>query len=293
MFLLTVLVLLSVHRGDDGARTGSGAVYLYEPVDGFWRMHKVVPRGANTENSFGKEVVLAGDTLFVGASKGGSEGLVYVYTRNGLLWELVQVLEPEDGERAGLFGYALAYANGILVVGAPDGRRTDGNVRTGLVFTYVLTDGMWRRQETIVPEIVKKNDRFGERISFDGRHIAIGAPEDDTEGSNTGAVYVYRAEPVICQPEVPEMEEDAFDTAILLEERAELFEQLFREIALLVSDLDSEVEAFRTQEKKKEDRIIIFDESVAHESAQQRAAEVRKITGPGIPNRYYITGGVC
>ena len=272
--------------GDTEGGFKAGAVYVYTLTDGLWSVQKILPAG-HTAQTFGGEIALHGDTLFIGSEKSGADGAVYVYTNDGSEWSLTQTIEPSPDDGAGLFGASLAYARGILVVGAPNS--SDGEYRTGAVFTFVREGDVWRKQEKILPAGAGNGDKIGGTVSFDGARIAVAAHRDDAGGLNAGAVYVYRAEPVVCREEEP-AEEPApvADTIEILSENALLLEELFAGVNAIIAGLEEDFQRVVEENKRKEDRIIVFDRESVRADAQRRAAEVRRLVGPGLPGEVVL-----
>lgn len=62
------------------------------------------------------------------------------------------------------------------------------------VFIFVRSGANWTLEQKIVPNTVNVSDKYGYSISIGslGTRIAIGCPQSDITGSNTGAVYIYR-----------------------------------------------------------------------------------------------------
>ena len=90
------------------------------------------------------------------------------------------------------FGYSVAVAGDIAVVGIPDDDESGPDSGAALVFSRV--DGVWTqkyRLRTGDDAGVVKDDGFGSSTAFDGNTIVVGAPFDD---SKKGAAYLF-AEP--------------------------------------------------------------------------------------------------
>ena len=276
--------------GDTEAGFGAGAVYIYTLTDGSWSVKKILPDG-HTASTFGREIALHDGTLFVGAERNGSDGAVYVYTDDGSEWNLTQTIEPSPDDGAGLFGASLAYARGILAVGAPNS--SDGEYRTGAVFTFVREGDVWRKQEKILPAGAGNGDKIGGTVSFDGTRIAVAAHRDDAGGLNAGAVYMYRAEPVVCEEEPAEPADTDGDnsergTIAVLTEQALLLEELFESVNAIIGNLEDDYQRALEERKQKEDRVVVFDRGSVRADAQRRAAEIRRLIGPGLPGEVLL-----
>ena len=62
------------------------------------------------------------------------------------------------------------------------------------VYIFVRSGANWVLEQKIVPNTVNISDKYGYSISIDssGTRIAIGSPQSDISGTNTGAVFIYR-----------------------------------------------------------------------------------------------------
>jgi hypothetical protein len=66
---------------------------------------------------FGQSLAAERDVLVVGAPGGDERGAVYVFTRDGGIWNEQAKLIPSDGESVGAFGSSVALSGHTLVVG--------------------------------------------------------------------------------------------------------------------------------------------------------------------------------
>ena len=103
------------------------------------------------------------------------------------LWQIAEsaTLTAANNE----FGYSVAVAGDIAVIGMPDDDESSPDSGAALVFSRV--DGVWTqkyRLRTGDDAGVVKDDGFGSSIAFDGETIVVGAPFDD---SKKGAAYLF------------------------------------------------------------------------------------------------------
>lgn len=168
--------------GSSEIGNNAGSIHLFDATT-FMRTGGFLPN--TDECSFGSAVAMDGQYMAVSApfddSLGLNSGAVYTYnlSTNSSIAKILPV------GTAGVFGTAIALENDILAVGAP------GALGTGSVSVYrVSTNTLVRR---IVPVDGQASDRFGSSVSLSGGILAIGSPNNDTAGSNVGAVYLYNA----------------------------------------------------------------------------------------------------
>ena len=129
---------------DDDSGKNSGAAYVFvRDANGWKRQAKLAPGELGGSAAFGDAVLIAEDTLIVGApghTHGGNRfaGAVYAFTRNGENWVQGAKLTADDAAASDGFGSALAMSGKTLLVGAPL-RDTQAGKDAGAV--YVFTRG--------------------------------------------------------------------------------------------------------------------------------------------------------
>jgi len=156
------------------------------------------------------------DSVATGVSTGSSgsdgadnttddSGAVYMFSRNGGVWEQQAYIKASNTEMGDKFGFGVSLsANGnTLAVGAPEEDRS-----TGAVYVFNRSGGTWSQQAYVKASNAGANDSFGEVVglSADGNTLAVGASGEDsvatdisTDGSgetdntadNSGAVYMF------------------------------------------------------------------------------------------------------
>lgn len=224
--------------GGDNEYNSSGVVYLFGQNEGTWSQQAYLQASnVESEDQFGRPGTLAlsgdGATLAVGApfERSGATGIngddgdnsanfagaVYVFKKGSGAWNQQAYIKALNAEAGDQFGTALALnINGTyLAVGAPfedsgakgiNGNQTDDSVeRSGAVYGFSLSDGVWSQQAYIKASSAGDNDQFGSSVSMDAHAevLAVGAPRENggTTGINnqgpsialddSGAVYLY------------------------------------------------------------------------------------------------------
>ena len=171
--------------GDDDNGSSSGSVYVYD-LDGSNEVKITASDGAGNDY-FGYSVAVGDSKIVVGAwaddDKGGSSGSVYVYDLDG---SNEVKITASDGASGDWFGYSAAVASNKIIVGS---YRDDDNASgSGSVYVYDL-DGSNEVKITASDGAV--NDFFGYSVAVGNNKIAVGAYQDDDNGSDSGSVYVY------------------------------------------------------------------------------------------------------
>jgi hypothetical protein len=160
-----------------GAYGGSGAVYVFTRAGSTWSQQAIlvspVPQPSGGFGAGG--IVVAGDTLFVGAHNQNFHGEVFVYSRSGTTWTYQTSLVPPDTSYG--FGDELDLDGSTLAVGAS----TDSTLVNSAGAVYVYTGGgtTWTLQATLVPPAPINAGQLGESIDLDGDRLVAGAWADD------------------------------------------------------------------------------------------------------------------
>lgn len=127
-------------------------------------------------------LVLAGETVQSLPAMDMIAGEVHVFDE-AAAWARTQVLKPLDAEGGDRFGFSLATAGALAVVGAPG---KEGGRGAAYVFTYA---GAW----TQAAKLVIAGDRvpgdfFGYSVAIEGERVVVGA---HGRNAGVGAVYVF------------------------------------------------------------------------------------------------------
>jgi len=153
-------------------------------------------------DEFGFSVDIDDDIIAVGARQFAFGGLplpsgeVYLFDRK-TGQQLINILPPDPDGQSVRFGSAVAVANGVVVVGAPEwgyfGSGVDNNA--GAVFLYDASTGELLSQ-IILSGANPSQDRLGQVIDASGNGLlALGVPLRDLDGNNfdarTGSVLLY------------------------------------------------------------------------------------------------------
>lgn len=182
--------LVAVGEGGDGA---VGAVYLYKRQGMTYIPEATLVSPDATPDTFpefGRTVAIQGDTVFVGArfaQAGDLEraGAVYMFRKQGDVWQYEDKIVspvPEDEDN---FGRALAIQGNLLAVTA-----RKSSLEEGSAYVFVHSDGRWIHQADLAASDAAPGAYFGQSVAIQGDVIAIGARNADPKGA--GAVYFFR-----------------------------------------------------------------------------------------------------
>lgn len=224
----------------DNSGTDVGAVYVYAR-DGadLWPLQAYVKASnAASNNFFGVTLALStsGDTLAVGAhsessaasgingdqtnSGASGSGAVYLYGRQGGVWQQQTYFKASNAQASDGFGIALALSGDgdTLAVGAPgessaatgiDGdQSSNGSINSGAVYLFRRGNTNWAQLAYIKASNAEAGDLFGSvvALSGDGNTLAVSAlwensnaagvngNQSNNSATRAGAVYFYRYE---------------------------------------------------------------------------------------------------
>lgn len=197
-------VMVASAHGEDLGGTNNGAAYIFTRTGSTWSQAQKLT-GVSQSKTFGFSLAMTPDsnTIAVGAYGGTgaySNGAVYVYTKNSgspLTWSLAQILFPDNpgtSDRVG-YGVDISADGNRIIAGAP--REDSGGSNTGIAYIFTRTAGS---PEWVYEAALKGDDlgsstspEFGSDVSLngDGTTALIGAPQEDSEGTDAGAAYIF------------------------------------------------------------------------------------------------------
>lgn len=159
---------------------------------------KLVPADGDGGEGFGDSIALAddGDTALIGApgdedSNGHEAGAAYVFKRAGGAWTEVTKLAPADGAAENLFGISAALAGDSALIGALD-EDPDGP-QAGAAYVFERMSDGWAEAAKLTPTDGEREDDFGTSVALsdDGTTALVGSEDEDSNGEDAGAVYVF------------------------------------------------------------------------------------------------------
>lgn len=184
----------------------TGAVFVFHTTGCGWALEAylkpptVVPGG-----QFGTALALSqdGNTLVASAPTGA--GAAYVFHRVQSVWMYASTLVASNAGAGDQFGNTLAIAgNGATIFAGAPGEQsaatgTDGNqadnslISAGAAYSFERTGNTWSQTHYVKPNAIAARDTFGFGMALanDGTEVVIGAPGEDTTGTNSGALTVF------------------------------------------------------------------------------------------------------
>ena len=183
-----------------------GAAYVFERDAGgtnaWGQVGKLVASDGLDVDRFGWSVAAAGDVIAVGAEAdnvgtNNDQGSAYVFARQAGgadTWGEVRHLVASDGAAADLFGYSVAVAGDVLVVGAA-GDDVGGKANQGSAYVYERDAGgagNWGEVRKLLAPDGAPSDLFGYAVAAAGDGAVVGARYHNiSTNSHQGSAYVF------------------------------------------------------------------------------------------------------
>lgn len=167
-----------------------GAAYVFVRDGVGWQQQARLSSGSTDRVAFGAAVALHGDQVAVGepgSTNLPGPGRVHLFERVGTNWSPLAIVAAADGTAEDRFGSGLAFAGGVLVVGAPEadvGIETDA----GAVYVFIDQGGTWIQQARLTAPIPAKLGGFGRAVALAGDTLVVGTVDREM---TRGAVHVY------------------------------------------------------------------------------------------------------
>jgi len=177
---------------DSQAGHETGAVYIFEPVDGSWIETKLISPEPTDQAWYGGGIHVEGDTIVAGAH---GENAIYVIERSADGWDQQRLAIPE-AEAEGSFGQSFFISGDRIYSGFwPRGHvEADG----GEVVVFERLDDAWIETHRYTAEEFGGGKGFGWRMAANGQVLAISHPWT----RESGAIHVAGM-PATCGPWEP------------------------------------------------------------------------------------------
>jgi hypothetical protein len=181
----------------------SDAVYPLT-IDPWLQQAKLTASDGADSDYFGDTVAISGDTVVVGVhrddDKGIDSGSTYVFVKPKGGWATTNTfnakLTANNGAKDDYFGKSVAISGDTVVVGAYGD--DDNGSGSGSVYVFVKPDSGWATTSAYDAKLSVCNgcdgvagDHFGYSVGINGNTVVIGAPKDDSNGTNSGSVYLF------------------------------------------------------------------------------------------------------
>lgn len=187
------IVAIGAIENDDGGNR-SGHVRVYENVDGTWTQlgEDIAGEATDDRSGWSLDISADGHVVAIGSDLNNLwRGQVEIYEFIGGMW--TQIGEDIEGEQfQELSGTSISLSNDGSIVAISSPRYDGAFENTGNVRVLENVGGAWIQVgEDIEGEF--EGERSGNSVSLNGQGniLAIGASQNDENGTNTGEVKIY------------------------------------------------------------------------------------------------------
>ena len=177
------------------ASSNTGVAYIFKYSDGAWQQEvELINPVSSSNDRFASAVGISSQYAAIGSQSLGAsnDGLVHIYRRGEMGWQLNTSISPDSNVRSRYFGAALDLAHDYLAIGDYE----HGRNKEGSVTIYKLIDGVWAKQARLTGGAVTKSSYFGHSLALSKDYLLIGAPQENhpnqKNNKKCGAVYVYK-----------------------------------------------------------------------------------------------------
>ncbi len=171
-FLLTVIAV-----GYFGVVSPAWGQVIHEDV-------KLLASDRAFGDGLGGSIAINNGIVAVGAAgdndNGANSGSAYLF--NAYTGTQLAKLLPNDGTEYDNFGASIAFANGVVAVGA---------FLSGSGSAYLFDAATGAQIHKLLSSDGAMQDRFGMSIAIANGIVAVGAPKDDDNGLSSGSVYLF------------------------------------------------------------------------------------------------------
>jgi hypothetical protein len=176
--------------GDNG---NTGSAYMFKKtVNGWTEKEKLIALDDKMSQGFGVSAYINGDYVIIGApdffrgnaNKGGS---AYIFKNTDIGWTEEAKLTASDRASEDYFGYDVSIDGDYAIIGAYG---DDSN--TGAAYIFKNTGAGWIEETKITASDRETGDYFGLDVFINGELVIVGSPNDDDNGANSGAAYIFK-----------------------------------------------------------------------------------------------------
>ncbi|MDB4674978.1 gliding motility-associated C-terminal domain-containing protein [Flavobacteriaceae bacterium] len=172
----------------------NGSVRVYRWDGSSWNKlgSDIVGQSANDQFGSSTDISNDGNIIAIGGNRHDSvKGHVQVYEWNGSTWTQKGVdIDGVSADDKNGWSVALNDAGGRLAIGAPENDTNGSN--SGQVRVFDWNGSSWQQVGADIDgEAAGDQSGYSVGLSGNGQRLAIGAPENDGNGSNSGHVRIF------------------------------------------------------------------------------------------------------
>ncbi|MBO9490284.1 hypothetical protein J7384_07915 [Endozoicomonas sp. G2_1] len=175
----------------------SGAAYIYKREKNSWRFQtKITANDGVAGDLFGVSAAIDSNTILIGADlhdeKADNAGAVYAYVLDDNQWRQEAKLIASDGSKTDIFGVRVAISENTALISARRDDVKNMGIDAGSAYIFERKGSIWTEKAKLISPDGKADDRFGRGVALSKDTAIISAMNHDSNGRDTGAVYVYK-----------------------------------------------------------------------------------------------------
>lgn len=180
------VALVSVRGADNGA-ANTGKVCVFQRGTSGWTQVASITEAIPAANAqFGRAVAISNGHAVATAIAANSTGRALAFPRTGAAFGTAEPLISPNSSANDRFGESASVDADWIAIGAPD------RAGHGAVDIFARNGSSWAFHSTMEPPSPSAGMGFGTALSLRGSVLCVGAPGDATNGTEAGAVLVFR-----------------------------------------------------------------------------------------------------
>lgn len=159
------------------------------------QIERVLPPAPSPSDRFGWSVDIDGDVMVASrvdfTPDDGVDGAgIYVYRRNGAIWQFEAQLRPRDAAPVNLHPVDVAISGDHVVIGTPNG----GTQPEGRAYLWArdATSGRWDQVRVLKSGRPAPYAGFGSAVDIDGNTLVVSASGEPGDDGRYGAAHVFQ-----------------------------------------------------------------------------------------------------
>jgi hypothetical protein len=181
---------------NDDKGTNTGCVYVLGLSDDIWDVnHKIYPSDPQAYSLFSLGLDIHEDHILAGApyftSDRVNSGAAYLFMKGNNAWSEIARFAPEVPDDNDLFGHEVKLTERFAFVSAI--RDNEMGENSGAIYVYDRNKE-WELSQKITAFDGEAADGFGIAIEANDTVLFAGAYFNNVNGTNSGAVYIYKLE---------------------------------------------------------------------------------------------------
>ena len=154
---------------------------------------KLTAGDAAADDNFSTSVAISGNYAIVGApgndDDGERSGSAYIFALDGGIWAQQAKLIAKDGDGGDFYGRSVSIDGDWAIVSSH--HDDDKGTWSGSAYIYHRDGNLWKEQGKVNAQDGAANDSFGFSVDISGDTVIAGTPQDDDDGPDSGAAYVF------------------------------------------------------------------------------------------------------